>query len=142
MQPNFESMSGPELVEWYNRHANKPITKFASRAKGIERCWRLLDAMRFDAPDQPTEEPTMSEETQVAPDPERSAVMAATWQDPEIRAKRSARHAITVGDETYKSMYKAFEELGLDLKDHAKVRLQCAQNGQAEYGGYTFKLAS
>ena len=143
MQPNFESMSGPELVEWHNRHANKPVAKFASRAKGIDRCRRLLDAMRFDVPDQQQEEPPMTEQTQDAtPDPERSATMAATWQDPEIRAKRAARHAIAVGDQTYKSMYKAFEALGLDPKDHAKVRMQCVQDGEVEYEGHTFKLAS
>jgi len=145
MQPqlNFESMSGPELVEWYNKHAHKPVTKFASRAKGIDRCWKLLDAMRFDAPDEQQETATMNEETQInTPDPDRSAAMATSWQDPEVRAKRAARHAITVNGETYKSMYKAFEVLGLDLKDHAKVRMQCVQNGTVEYEGHTFKLAS
>ena len=162
---DFASMTGSQLVEWYNNHANKPVSRFASRGVGIRRCEEMLAALAFDRPEEPASAAPVPQPVEAPPTQERkmnemtdtataargpvsqetrdkqAAAMRASWADPETRAKRTQRMGVFVPqtDETYTSMAKAFEALGLDMRYHVKVRGQMRESGTVEYEGYTFQ---
>lgn len=43
--------------------------------------------------------------------------VAASWDDPEVRAKRTTRHAVRVDGELYRSVHKACEELDYENRN-------------------------
>ena len=65
--------------------------------------------------------------------------VAATWNDPAVKAKRMERHNIYVTDQTkegapevyYKSVLEAFKALGLMISRHIKFRAACKAAGDA-----------
>lgn len=65
--------------------------------------------------------------------------VAATWNDPVVKAKRMERHNIYVTDQTvegapevyYKSVLDAFKALGLMISRHIKFRAACKAAGDA-----------
>lgn len=72
--------------------------------------------------------------------------VAATWNDPAVKAKRMERHNIYVTDQTkegapevyYKSVLEAFKALGLMISRHIKFRAACKAAGDA---GLVYKQA-
>lgn len=66
---------------------------------------------------------------------DRSAAIAATWTDKNIRARRTERTAVKVGGETYASVGKAFEALGLPTTQMVRFRvlLKASASGRATF---------
>lgn len=127
-----------ELVAFYNKNAEKPVTKFADRKTAERRVATLIDIIQRQEPAAPKKKSSTTK-------PERSAAIAETWKDKNVAARRSARHHVLVappkGSPTeYKSVRQAFMVLALPLGQHIKFRSALKAAGQAEFGGFKFKL--
>ena len=112
-----------ELVAFWNEHAPqfgaKPVNRFATRGDAERRVRELID--NIEAHDEPVDDEA-PEVTDVAHTDARSAGVARSWQDPEVRAKRSQRTNIRVDGVDYRSVKQAFDALGLPLKEHIPFR--------------------
>lgn len=80
-----------------------------------------------------------------AASPERSASIAASWQDKQVAAARAARHAVEVvtpdGKKvSHRSVREAFMVLALPIGQHIKFRGALKAAGNANFGGYKFKI--
>lgn len=80
-----------------------------------------------------------------AASPERSAAIAASWQDKKVAEARAARHAVEVvtpdGKKIWHSSVRhAFLVWSLPLGQHIKFRGQLKAAGKADFGGYKFKI--
>lgn len=80
-----------------------------------------------------------------AASPERSAAIAATWQDKKVAKARAVRHAVEVTTPkgktaSHRSVREAFMVLALPLGQHIKFRGQLKAAGKADFGGYKFKI--
>jgi len=66
---------------------------------------------------------------------DRSAAIAASWQDPKVRAARAERRPVKVGGEVYKSVPAAFVALGLPLSNVVRFRmgLKASDSGRAVF---------
>lgn len=75
-------------------------------------------------------------------DKNRSAAIAKSWTDEEVKAKRSQRHAVRVAGKEFRSVRQAFVELNLPLSKHIKFRmeLKAAEDQRLEGFGYTWEL--
>jgi transposase-like protein len=76
---------------------------------------------------------------------DRGAAIMASWKDKEVAARRAARHNVLVvtpkGEKVqHKSVRQAFMVLALPLGQHIKFRGQLKASGNAEFGGFKFKL--
>lgn len=69
----------------------------------------------------------------------RSAGVSKSWQDPEVRAKRSVRHFVRVDGNEHRSVRAAFIALGLPLKEHIRFRMLLKQEGQLEAYGFRWE---
>lgn len=130
----FGAVATSHLLDFYNTHAerfgHKPVKKFADRATAEKRALELARAIEAAAGAQPA-----------AKDPaDLSAAIAASWGDPATRAARSARHAVKVGKETYRSVRAAFDALGLDLAKHVAFRGKLVAEKKAEFEGHKFEI--
>jgi hypothetical protein len=65
--PHWATMTAPQLVAFYNRHAEKPVARFSDRKTAERRCAELLAALKVPtakmlrqraAPATPTDETT------------------------------------------------------------------------------------
>lgn len=133
-----EGRSTADLLEWHNANAerfgSKPVAKFKNRAAAEERVLALAQAIVDAANAPPAQKPPRGEGAQ-------SGAVAASWADPQVAAARAQRHAVVVAGERYKSVRKAFEALGLDLKQHGKVRAQLVKDGKVTFAEHKFALA-
>lgn len=68
----------------------------------------------------------------------RSAAIAQSWTDPEVKAKRSERHAVRVGKQEFRSVRQAFVELKLPLNEHIKFRMQLKAAGKLNAYGHNW----
>lgn len=66
---------------------------------------------------------------------DRSAAIAASWQDKKVRAARISRTAVKVGGTEYRSVGEAFRELGLPLGQCIRFRMELKAS---ESGRLTF----
>lgn len=76
---------------------------------------------------------------------DRAAAIARSWADPEIAAKRKARHAVTVVNEKghttmYRSVPDAFRSLGLPMGTMIKFRMKLKAAGALEAHGYKWTV--
>lgn len=103
------------LVKEYNELTGKKIKRFASVAIGQQR----VEQARFrkenpTAP--PPPKPEAPRKRRVAKDPDRSDSARRSWDDEKTAAQRGKRHSAQVeGHGTYKSVWQAFEALGLPM---------------------------
>lgn len=44
----LNDLSTTQLVALYNAHADKPVNKFSTRAKAVERVWRLISGLTLE----------------------------------------------------------------------------------------------
>lgn len=77
----------------------------------------------------------------------RSKAIAATWNDDQIAAARSARDNVAVdGHGTFRSVAAAFKALGLPMSKHIKFRIEVKSNGTGifKYGTdeYEFRIVN
>lgn len=77
-----------------------------------------------------------------APSTDRSAAIAASWTDPDVKAARSERSHVSVGKQTFRSVRDAFVHLGLPLEKHIKFRGQLKAAGTLAYGDHTFTIVA
>lgn len=63
----------------------------------------------------------------------RSAAVAATWQDPAVKAARAIRHAVIVKGVQHRSVGEAFKALSLPMNRHVVFRqkLKASDTGKA-----------
>lgn len=137
--------STADLLAFYNSHVERfggegaaQVTKFKDRQTTMLRAVTLAEkivAAPDAAPAGKAAKPPVTAD-------ERSAAIASTWSDPEVRARRAARHPVSVGGVVHKSVMKAFTALGLDPKGHLKVRADIVSKGQAEFEGHKFVRAA
>lgn len=64
---------------------------------------------------------------------DRSAAIAASWQDPKVYAARIERTAVKVGGETYKSVPAAFDALKLPAGRMVRFRQALKAAGRAVF---------
>lgn len=76
------------------------------------------------------------------PDAVRSAGVAASWTNPEVKAARSTRHAVAVDGVEYRSVREAFAALGLPMSKHIKFRGELKKAGEGVFEGHDFKLVA
>ncbi|TXH50795.1 MAG: hypothetical protein E6Q97_19680 [Desulfurellales bacterium] len=77
----------------------------------------------------------------------RSKAIAATWENDQIAAARSARDNVAVdGVGTFRSVAAAFKQLGLPMSKHIKFRIEVKANGSGvfKYGTdeYEFRIVN
>jgi hypothetical protein len=73
-------------------------------------------------------------------DPVRSAAIAESWKDDDVRKARSTHNAVEVDGVRYRSVREAFKRLGLPDSKHIKFRLQLKMYGEQAFGKYNFTL--
>jgi hypothetical protein len=126
---NVNTAKTAELVAFYNKHASKPVTKFADRKTAERRVSALLATL-----------PTKTVRVKAAPSKDRGEAIAQSWKDKKVAAARATRHNVKVEDKTYKSVREAFMVLALPLGQHIKFRGALKAAGRAEFAGLKFKL--
>jgi hypothetical protein len=72
----------------------------------------------------------------------RAAGVTASWLKPEVKAARSARHAVEVAGVQYRSVREAFKALGLPDNKHIKFRGDLKKAGEGVFEGHDFKLVT
>jgi hypothetical protein len=73
-------------------------------------------------------------------DPVRSAAIADSWKDDDVRKARSTHNAVEVDGVRYRSVREAFKQLGLPDSKHIKFRGQLKQYGEQAFGKHNFVL--
>jgi hypothetical protein len=73
-------------------------------------------------------------------DEKRSAAIAETWKDEDVRKARSTHNAVEVDGVRYRSVREAFKALGLPDSKHIKFRGQLKLYGEQAFGKHTFVL--
>lgn len=68
----------------------------------------------------------------------RSASIAASWADPEVRTERSVRTRVLVDGVEYRSVAQAFAKLGLSMGAHIRFRMDLKAAGKLTYLGHKF----
>ena len=121
-----------ELVAFYNKHAAKPVNKFADRKTAERRVTQLVEQLPPKARAKSAEAP-------------RSDKIAASWQDKSVAAARATRHGVRVTDPkggkgSYRSVREAFMVLALPLGRHIRFRAALKAAGAAEIDGHKFAL--
>jgi predicted DNA-binding WGR domain protein len=125
---NTATAKTSELVDFYNANSGKSqIKKFADRATAEKRVNELLTTMNKSAKIfQEAIEETITKT-------DRSAAIAKTWADPEVKAARSTRTHVKAGSKVYRSVKQAFEELGLPLSKHIRFRMELKSIGEMTF---------
>lgn len=143
------NLTGPQLVEAYNKLTGQNIKKFADR-KTAERRWAEALAAAAEKvaaqpakADKPAKAPKAPKAEKTPKEPaDRAAAIAASWTDPEVAAKRAQRSHVKVAGTEYKSVREAFKALGLPDSKHIKFRmeLKASESGRKNFEGHTFVL--
>lgn len=123
---NVQTAKTAELVAFYNKHASKPVSKFADRKTAERRVAALLG--------------TIHTKTVRVKRADRGEAIAQSWKDKKVATARATRHNVKVEDKTYKSVREAFMVLALPLGQHIKFRGALKAAGRAEFAGLKFKL--
>lgn len=138
--------TGPELVEFYNLHADTPVKRFSNLATGRRRVLELMDALDETLDPANADVPSYEIITMVASEPAqpsatRSEAISESWNDNEVRAKRRQRSAVEVGGERYRSVKAAFEALSLPLEKHIAFRIRLKEKGSLQSAfGHDWKI--
>lgn len=153
---NIAEMSMKELVALYNRHAEKPVKRFADRKAAERRVREVLPA------EEPAPEPAPEKRKSrgrgnprgskyglprvrkiasiAAPGATRRESVAKSWKIEPVARARVARHAVIVDGETYfHSLAQAFATLGLPMSAMPRARRVMITNGVLTFSGYSFE---
>ena len=121
---DLKKLTGAELLEIYNTHANKPVKRFSDRKAALRRTAELLDELQIQT------KPKID-----APTPGSLA-----------NAHRKSKAAVIVHrkdspkeKQTYSSAVIAFKELGLSLGVMKRFRKDLKLAGKKEIDGFVFK---
>lgn len=129
-----------ELIEFYNKHSEKPIKKFADRATAEKRCQAIIDALAAKAP---AAAPKNDSDKEAAPKKPRAEGKEKKAKEPKEPAARKSTVLVTPlakgnkkGEQSsYRSVYDAFEKLGLPINQHKKFRKELKANGKGIFEG-------
>lgn len=134
------------LIEFYNKHSEKPIKKFADRATAEKRVQAIVDALAAKAPAAAPKGEGEKKEGVKKPRAERKA------KEPKEEAVRKSTVLVTPitkgnkkGEQaSYRSVYDAFEKLGLPINQHKKFRKELKANGKGiyEHDGAKYEFAT
>lgn len=134
------------LIEFYNKHSEKPIKKFADRATAEKRVQAIVDALAAKAPAASPKGEGEKKEGAKKPRAERKA------KEPKEEAVRKSTVLVTPitkgnkkGEQaSYRSVYDAFEKLGLPINQHKKFRKELKANGKGiyEHDGAKYEFAT
>ena len=130
---NVSTATTAELVAFYNKHSDKPVKKFADRKTAERRVSALVAEIEQKMA-------AVRPKKAAAKSTDRSAAIAASWTNKQVAAARATRHAVRVGDKTFKSVREAFMVLALPLGQHIKFRGALKAAGKAEFAGRKFRL--
>lgn len=130
------------LIEFYNKHSEKPIKKFADRATAEKRCQAIVDALAAKAP---AAAPKNDSEKEEPKKPRASTKDKAPKKTKEPKEKTERKSTVLVtplakgnkkGEQSsYRSVYDAFEKLGLPINQHKKFRKELKANGKGVFEG-------
>lgn len=67
--------------------------------------------------------------------PTKSKLIAKSWKDPAVRAARSVKLRVKVGDQEFRSLRPAFEAFGLPLAKLAAFRVALKASGRKQITG-------
>ena len=134
-----------ELVEFYNEHSDKPVTKFADRRTAETRVLKLLHSFRATAEIDrlPQSKPEPKAKKPVNFNDIRQKLhdaQVASWEIPEVRTARCERSAVDVDGETYRSVRAAFEALGLPIHKHISFRMELKESGKLHAFGHEWEI--
>jgi len=116
-----------DLVKFYNEHNDgKNIKKFVNRATAESRVAALVQSMKHKSPEE------------IAAN--RAAGIAKSWTDEKVKAKRRQRSAVEVDGVQYRSVKKAFDALGLPLKEHISFRIALKEAGETRCYDRNWKI--
>lgn len=134
------------LIEFYNKHSEKPIKKFADRATAEKRVQAIVDALAAKAPAAAPEGEGEKKEGAKKPRAERKE------KEPKETGPRKSTVLVTPlakgnkkGEQSsYRSVYDAFEKLGLPINQHKKFRKELKANGKGiyEHDGAKYEFAT
>jgi len=72
----------------------------------------------------------------------RSDAVAASWDDPAVKAARSVKNKVKVNGVEYRSVKAAFEALKLPLEKHIVFRGELKATGRKNFEGHTFTIVA
>ena len=134
------------LIEFYNKHSEKPIKKFADRATAEKRVQAIVDALAAKAPAAAPKGEGEKKEGTKKPRAERKE------KEPKETGPRKSTVLVTPlakgnkkGEQSsYRSVYDAFEKLGLPINQHKKFRKELKANGKGvyEHDGAKYEFAT
>ena len=136
---NLETATAAELVAFHNEHADKPVTRFATRAAGLARVKKLIVALGLEREVAAAAQPA-TKAAPAAPHQNRSAAIRASWADPAVAAKRAERHSVVVDNQRFDSVRAAFVALNLPLSKHIKFRAELKSAGKLVVAGRTWRI--
>lgn len=164
---DISKMSTADILAEFNVLTGSAVKRFASRADGERRLAKaradfepvpdvsptdakmsIAEAVEPMAPwgddqddESPASEAPPASENAAAPVTSSNAEgVARSWQDPAVRAARSARHGVEVDGVAYNSTRSAFRALNLPDNKHVSFRKQLKAAGELEFSGHTFKI--
>lgn len=142
---DFKALTGPELLAAYNKFTGQNIKKFADR-KTAEKRWteavEAAAALRAEKAATKGEKSPKPKKESTGEPVDRSAAIAQSWEDPNVRAARAERTHVKVNGVEYPSVRKAFEALGLPDSKHIKFRMELKSVGKLAFEGNTFVTVS
>lgn len=117
---DVKNVTTQELVDYYNKHSEKPIKKFTDRATAEKRVQAMLDAKTTKA-HAPATAPT-------------KAPAAAKPKAKESKSKSLCNVKVNKGEaKQHHSVFQAFEYYKLPVAHHKKVRVELKAHGKAKY---------
>lgn len=119
------------------------VKRFADKKAGAKR----LEAIIERSAELLKETMTEKAEAKKARSPEAKQSISdgvrASWENPEVVAKRRQRHWVEVSDgagtQVFRSVRQAFLELGLPISKHIKFRMALKAAGKMEGYGYEWE---
>jgi len=142
---NIATIAMAALIAFHNEHAAKPVKKFADRKTAEKRVLALLATVKpvKKGAAAKTSAPKAKRTAKPAATPaDRSASIAASWTRKEVAAARSARHAVKVGGDVFKSLPAAFRALNLPMGQMIKTRLELVRSGKVVHANHKFVLVA
>jgi hypothetical protein len=119
----IEQFEKDELFAFYNANTKRKLKRiFPDLATAVAKTTKLLEAMAASPAVELTEEQKEARAAEIAA--KRAAGTSATWQDPEVRAKRTQRHGVEVDGVYYKSVGDAYLQLGLPMSKCIAHRIE------------------
>lgn len=128
---NIGEFEKDELFAFYNTNTKRKLKRiFPDLATAVAKTTKLLEAMAETPAVELTPEQKAEREAEIAA--KRAAGTSRTWDDPEVRAKRTARHGIEVDGVYYKSVAEAYRVLELPMSKHIAHRIDLKKMAEGE----------